>query len=189
MHAPRPNTIRTALAGAASLALLAACAATPPASETASAASNIEVAAAADGEAAPDPRRGEPVSRLCFVSNISGFTETTRRSVVVEKGVNDQYLIETFGSCFNLDDALTLGFDTFARSGCLTRGDSIIASESAFGLNDRTGVGPQRCTIRGIYRWDPEAATDPEKTGDDGNPGSEDASPGTATGADSGTGT
>lgn len=103
----------------------------------------------------PDPRRGEEVDRICFASNINGFTETTRRSVVVEVGANTSYLIETFGPCFNLDRALSLGVSS--TTSCLTRGDNLYASDSVFGFNDRTGIPPQRCVVNKMYRWNPDA--------------------------------
>jgi len=147
-------TSRHASLAAAALLGLAACAGGP--------ATGPDQDAAARQAAETDPRRGESVDRVCFVSSINGFTETTRSSVVIEARVNDYYQIETFGNCFDLDDALTIGFDTFGASNCLTRGDAIIASDSAFGLYDGFGIAPQRCTIREIYAWTPEAGADTE---------------------------
>lgn len=103
---------------------------------------------------ANDVRRGEQVDRVCFASSIDGFGETTRRAVVVREG-RDRYLIETFGTCFDLDWAQSLAIDTF--SGCLTKGDRIFASDSAFGF-DKSDVR-QSCTVKAIYDWDPDAET------------------------------
>ncbi len=109
---------------------------------------------AASGE--PDPRRGEQVDRICFARNIDSFRETTRNSVVVRESLNDYYLIETFGACFNLDFAQSIGFDTRIGS-CVRDTDRLIVSDSAFGLHRSGGLGTQSCQIRAIYRWDPEA--------------------------------
>ncbi len=146
---------------AVSLIVLAACAAAPQTDTAGPDAAALQPAQSGT----VDPRRGEPVDRVCFVDSINGFTETTRTSVVIEARVNDEYLIETFGNCFDLDDALTIGFDTFGGSGCLRRGDAIIASDSAFGLHDGFGIAPQRYTIRAIYGWNPEAGAEAKGAG------------------------
>ena len=130
--------------------LLAACAATPE--DT------------AEAEAwQSDARLGEKVDRICFTANVDNFREPTRQTVIVERGVNDEYLVETVGSCFDLDRAGSLAFDTLPGSGCITRGDNIIAFDSAFGP-DRTGVPPQRCPIKAIYEWDEDALAEEDAT-------------------------
>jgi len=68
-------TSRHASLAAAALLGLAACAGGP--------ATGPDQDAAARQAAETDPRRGESVDRVCFVSSINGFTETTRRSVVI----------------------------------------------------------------------------------------------------------
>jgi hypothetical protein len=103
---------------------------------------------------ADDPRLGERVDRICFGSSINGFGETTSRTIVLNAGVNEHYLVETFGSCQDLDWARSVSFDQF--SSCLTASDSIIPYDSAFGprAND---FPAQRCQIKAIYEWDPDA--------------------------------
>lgn len=108
--------------------------------------------AKADAVFANDVRRGEEVDRVCFTSNIDSFGETTRRAVVIREG-RDRYLIETFGGCFDLDWAQSLGVDSF--SSCLTKGDRIFASDSAFGF-DKQDLR-QSCRVKAIYAWDPDA--------------------------------
>lgn len=100
-----------------------------------------------------DPRRGEIVDRVCFASSIDGFGETSRRSIVVRQNINEQYLVEVFPGCFDLDGAQSLRIDTF--SGCLTRGDEIEPFSSAFGP-DKTDIR-QSCRINRIYRWNADA--------------------------------
>ena len=160
-HALRPRgSIRTGLAACLLAGLtLAACTTTDTPSEEA------EVAEA------PDPRRGEEVDRICFASNINGFTETTRRSVVVEVGANKTFLIETFGPCFNLDRALSLGVSS--TTSCLTRGDNLYASDSVFGFNNRSGIPPQRCVVNKMYEWNPDAKAEEADEGA-GNEAAED---------------
>lgn len=108
--------------------------------------------AKADAVFANDVRRGAEIDRVCFASSIDGFGETTRRAVVIREG-RDRYLIETFGGCFDLDWAQSLGIDTF--SSCLTKGDRIFASDSAFGF-DKQDLR-QSCRVKAIYEWDPDA--------------------------------
>ena len=101
----------------------------------------------------PDPRRGEEVRNICFASSIDSFQQTSRESVVVREG-RDYYLIETYSSCFDLDRAQSLRFDN--ATSCVSRGDRIIAYESAFGP-DNIGPPPVPCTIKTIYEWNPDA--------------------------------
>lgn len=100
-----------------------------------------------------DPRLGERVDRICFGSQIDSFGETTSETVLLEAGVNDWYLVHTY-RCSELDFAQSLRFDRFGS--CLSRGDDIIAYDSAFGP-DNTGPAPRNCPIRAIYEWDEDA--------------------------------
>jgi hypothetical protein len=104
-----------------------------------------------------DARLGEQVDRICFRSSIDNFRAPTRNTVIVEKGVNDEYLIETMGRCHDLSHAQSLSFDTFPGAGCVSRGDSIYAFDSVFGP-DRTDIPSVRCPIAAIYEWDEDAA-------------------------------
>lgn len=124
-------------------ALLAACATTP----------DDRVRGVAQFE--DDPRLGEEVDRICFQSTIDNFSNPTRDTVILEAGVSRQYLVEVFGVCPDLKFAQSIGIA--ARTSCLTRSDALLVSDSAFGLNDGSGIGPRRCTIRSIYDWDDDA--------------------------------
>jgi len=110
---------------------------------------------------ANDPRRGEEVRKVCFANNIDGFRETTKRAVVVREG-RDEFLIETFAGCQELDWANSIAIDSF--SSCLTKGDRIFAFESAFGTN-HTSTRSLGCRVKTIYAWDRDA----EATKDDGD--------------------
>ena len=138
-----PDLFRFATLTAAAAAALAACSSAPADEEPA--------------EWMSDARLGEKVDRICFKSSVDSFRSHTDSTVIVEKGVNDEYLIETMGRCQDLDFAQSLSFDTFPGSGCITRGDSIYAYDSAFGP-DRTDPPSIRCPISAIYEWDEEAA-------------------------------
>ncbi len=111
-----------------------------------------------DAVFANDVRRGAEVDRVCFTSNIDSFGETTKRAVVIREG-RDRYLVETFGGCFDLDWAQSLAIDSF--SNCLSKGDKIIASDSAFGF-DKNDISRQSCRVKAIYEWDPDAEEDTE---------------------------
>lgn len=127
--------------------------------------------AKADAVFANDVRRGEEVDRVCFTSNIDSFGETTRRAVVIREG-RDRYLIETFGGCFDLDWAQSLGVDSF--SSCLTKGDRIFASDSAFGF-DKQDLR-QSCRVKAIYAWDPDATEEEIETDENSEESQESAS-------------
>ncbi len=106
---------------------------------------------------ADDPRLGEEISKVCFSSTIDGFTDATRDTVVLKKGVSDEYIVEVMGSCRDLKYAQRIGIDTHLS--CLTRTDYLIVSDSAFG--NSTGIGPDRCPINRIYKWDSKAEEEP----------------------------
>lgn len=118
---------------------------------------------------ADDPRLGEQVNKICFTSRFDGFSETTKDTAVIEVGRN-HYLVETFGGCFNLDDALSIGLGN--RTGCLHRGDRLYVSESVFPTRGFGSNGLERCTINSMYKWDPKAespeAEDETEDTDDG---------------------
>lgn len=119
---------------------------------------------------ADDPRRGEEVDRVCFTRNINGFGETTRRAIVIREG-NDNYLVETFPGCFDLDWAQAISFDSFG--GCLSKGDRVFAFDNAFG-GQRTDRMPQFCRVKTIYEWDRDAGKEAAEEADtdetDGEP-------------------
>lgn len=104
---------------------------------------------------ADDPRLGERVDRLCFARNIDGFGQTTDRTIIVNVGVDEHYLIETRGYCHDLDWAQSIRFDAF--SSCVTRGDSLIPYDSIFGPDYTDLPAPSECRINAIYEWDPDA--------------------------------
>lgn len=105
---------------------------------------------------ADDPRLGEETKRICFASNIDGFSLNERSTVVLSEG-RDDYMVEVTGSCFDLDNAETIALDS--PTGCLTPGDAIIVASTMGG----GGIGPQRCLIREIRKWDPKAEKPAEK--------------------------
>lgn len=146
--------LKTLAFGAVSLAILAGCSSAGDENRTAE-------------DWLSDKRLGEKVDRICFRSSIDNFRAPSRSTVIVEKGVNDEFLIETFASCYNLDNAMSLSFDTFAGSGCISKGDYIYAYDSAFGP-DRTDLPPTRCPIKAIYEWN-EDALDEEEEADMGD--------------------
>lgn len=141
------NLLKTMTLATAAAALVGACSTAPDAGNQAA------------EEWRTDARLGEKVDRVCFASNIDSFRMPTRNTVIVEEGVNDEYLIETMGSCYDLDGANSLSFDTFPGASCVTKGDSIYAYDSAFGpgMND---IPPVRCPISAIYEWNEDASED-----------------------------
>lgn len=115
--------------------------------------------AKAEAVFADDPRRGDEVKRLCFASQIDSFGETTKRAVVVREG-GDHYLIETFAGCFDLDWAQSLAIDS--ATSCLSKGDRILAFDSAFVRHDDVGH-QQSCRVKTIYEWDRDAEESDEE--------------------------
>ena len=152
------NPVRTIATGAIAAIVLVACTSTAEDTEQAQ-------------DWKEDARLGEQVDRICFTRSIDNFRAATRNTVIVERGVNDEYLIETFRSCFDLQRANSLSFDTFGGSGCLSKGDSIMAYSSAFGPS-ASDLPSVKCPIRAIYEWNEDAATE-EAEEDEGEAPSE----------------
>ncbi len=134
----RPFILMSALASGA---LLAACQ-TP--------ADQADAQPTGAAQFAGDPRLGEKTDRLCFASTVDGFRQAGDNTVILETGPSTEYLVETNGTCFDLDRAQTIGLDTDLS--CARPGDSLIVSDSAFGLTDNIVIGPQRCLIRADLR-------------------------------------
>ncbi len=110
---------------------------------------------------ADDPRLGDEVKRLCFASSIDSFGNNDGNTFTVREGM-DHYLIEVYGSCFNLDHAERIAID--ATGSCLTKGDAIIVSDSISSFDRGTPGSTQRCVVKSMHAWDPqaEAASDAE---------------------------
>jgi hypothetical protein len=119
----------------------------------------VASAAFAAEPAAPDPRRGEEVGQICFARSIDGFRtlKGVDDAVLLERGVNDWYFVELIGMCSEsqLRFAQSVAIVSRPSGGCLTTGDTLIFSDSAF-FNDRP-IERNRCTVRRIYKWDEKA--------------------------------
>jgi hypothetical protein len=100
-----------------------------------------------------DARLGDPVDRICFASNIDSFGDTTRDTFTVREG-KDHYLIEVFGSCAPLKNAMTMKLES--TMSCLSKGDHVIVSDSLMGGRDNP-FSTQRCMVKEIYAWNPKA--------------------------------
>lgn len=117
----------------------------------------LAACASAPGERSPtgiakyadDPRLGEETRNVCFASSIDGFSMNDRSTVLLHDG-KKRYMVEVSGSCFDLDNAESIGLDT--PTGCLSSGDSIVIGKT-FG----EAIGPRKCMIKDIYLWNPDA--------------------------------
>ncbi|MEK7265203.1 MAG: DUF6491 family protein [Pseudomonadota bacterium] len=129
---------------------------------------SVSAAAAESGKA--DPRLGEQVDRICFGRNINNFKtiEGEDDAILLEKGVNDWYKATLIGACnySQLKWAQAVAIDQRPAGGCVTPGDYLIFSRSAFG--DFSFPNTTRCAISEIYRWNPDAAADAAKDRADG---------------------
>jgi hypothetical protein len=94
-------------------------------------------------------RQGKEVDRICFASQINGWRELSRDSILVEKGVNDWYQLDLSGTCEpdNAFDAIAVRTRP-AGSPCLTKGDSIQTFDAPI---------KGSCFIRSIHEWDDKA--------------------------------
>lgn len=102
----------------------------------------------------PDPRQGAEVRQICFSSQINGWRENGRNSVIVEKRHNEEYMLELSGGCEPQDAFLSIGLKSRLGAGdCLRAGNSLVTNSHFDG----------RCTITHIYEWHEDA----EKSADD----------------------
>lgn len=97
----------------------------------------------------PDPRQGEQVNNICFSSQIRNWRENDRTSVIVEKGLNDEYKLDLIGTCDPDDAFFSIGLvSRFSGGSCIETGDELV-TDSRYG---------GKCTIRNIYKWNKDAA-------------------------------
>lgn len=101
-------------------------------------------------EATPDARQGEEVRQVCFNQQIRNWQAHDRQSVIVVKGLRDEYKLDLVGTCDPRDAFTTIGLVSRGGSSCLSPGDQLVT-------DDRTGAGP--CSIRRIYKWNADAQT------------------------------
>lgn len=114
-------------------------------------------------EALNDPRVGEKTDRICFSRGINGFREWKDGpdGLILDRGVNNEYLVLVGPACLTLDRAQRIGIDDRFGGGCLSRGDSLFISDSIFPSNDRSAaLSIDRCRISAIYEWNEDAAED-----------------------------
>jgi hypothetical protein len=114
----------------------------------------------------PNSRQGDEVKQICFASSINGWKEFKgeRHSVILTKGVRDEYKLELSGTC-----DISKGMNSIATrtrgSSCLSRGDEIIVSDGF--------SGTERCFIKKIYNWKAENSEETEGEGADSTAESE----------------
>lgn len=122
-------------------AILAACAATA----FAAAACSSTPTQTADSK--PDPRQGEQVKSICFQSQIRNWRANDRHSVIVERGMKDEYKLELAGTCQPQDAFLSIGLVSRMGGSCLSPGDQLVT--------DARYDGP--CSVSRIYKWNKDA--------------------------------
>lgn len=124
--------MKLVLAACASVLLAAACS-TPPAQTT---------------DAKPDPRQGKEVRQICFSQQIRNWRENDRKSIIIEKGVKEEYKLDLVGSCQPSDAFLNIGLVSRVGGGsCLSTGDRLVTDSQFDGS----------CSIRDIYEWHKDA--------------------------------
>ena len=96
-----------------------------------------------------DARFGEQVNSVCFKGNIDNFRGNTRDSVIVRRGVSDEYVL-FIDQCRDLEYANALTFD--GSGSCLRKFDRLRVFQSGIGglARDRS---PELCQVEAIYRW------------------------------------
>ena len=100
-----------------------------------------------------DPRIGDKVSQVCFVSNIRGWkpVDNDRNSVVVTMNNRNEYKLKLSGSCDPNLAMMSMAIIPRGGSNCFQRGDKVKTDGD---LSKGFGSG---CTIMSINKWDPDA--------------------------------
>jgi len=108
----------------------------------------------------PNSQLGNEVKRICFASSINGWKEFNgeRHSIILTKGVKDEYKLELSGFC-DVTKAMSNIATRTRGSSCLTRGDEIIVSDGFSGVD--------RCFITKMYKWQAETLEDTESESSD----------------------
>ena len=108
----------------------------------------------------PNSQLGNEVTRICFASSINGWKEFKgeRHSIILSKGVKDEYKLELSGFC-DVTKAMSNIATRTRGSSCLTRGDEIIVSDGFSGVD--------RCFIKKMYKWQSETLKDTESESSD----------------------
>jgi hypothetical protein len=108
----------------------------------------------------PNSQLGNEVTRICFASSINGWKEFNgeRHSIILTKGVKDEYKLELSGFC-DVTKAMSNIATRTRGSSCLTRGDEIIVSDGFSGVD--------RCFIKKMYKWQSETLEDTESESSD----------------------
>jgi hypothetical protein len=123
------------LAACSSALLIGACSTPAASTETA--------------DAKPDPRQGKEVKQICFNQQIRNWRENDRKSVIVEKGLKEEYKLELIGTCQPDQAFVSIGLISRVGGGsCLSSGDRLITDAR---FNDGS------CSIRRIYEWHKDA--------------------------------
>ena len=79
-------------------------------------------------------------------------------SIILTKGVKDEYKLELSGFC-DVTKAMSNIATRTRGSSCLTRGDEIIVSDGFSGVD--------RCFIKKMYKWQAETLEDTESESSD----------------------
>ena len=108
----------------------------------------------------PNSQLGNEVTRICFASSINGWKEFKgeRHSIILSKGVKDEYKLELSGFC-DVTKAMSNIATRTRGSSCLTRGDEIIVSDGFSGVD--------RCFIKKMCKWQSETLEDTESESSD----------------------
>lgn len=100
-----------------------------------------------------DPRLGEEVNKICFTHMIHGFNSLDERTVILNRGVKEDYVVETYGSCVDLDYAWEIALAS--QSSCLRKYDSLIITRGSTIPNSDPFT--RTCRIKSMHKWNKNA--------------------------------
>jgi hypothetical protein len=106
-----------------------------------------------------DPRIGEEVNQVCFARNLDSWqnVDNDGRAVILKMNNRETFKATLSGVCE--PDWATVGIAVITRPGsnCISRGDRLKTDGDT-----ARGYG-SACTISHIYKWNPDAVSQPEQ--------------------------
>ena len=100
-------------------------------------------------EVISDPRQGKEESEVCFTNQIRNWRTNDVSSVIVEKGLKEEYKLDLAGDCHPEHAFSSIGLISRVGGGlCLSTGDRLVTD-----AHHDHGA----CTILRIYEWRKDA--------------------------------
>ena len=108
-----------------------------------------------------DPRVGEEVQKVCFVRDLEGWqnVDNDPKAVILRMKNRETFKLKLIGGCYPGMASLNLAVETSPGSSCFSPGDKVRTDGD---LSSGYGSG---CKVTSIHKWDAQAVSKTEKSG------------------------